>query len=132
MRFPVTRAALAFAVVALLGAPAAFAQQVTPMKLSVSSASDRFMAKLTIANPYESSKDFEILAFDEQGAPLAVWASVAKFNLNAGGSRQIMVSAPFDGGQVRQILVCAESISIAEQGAKIHAQVCSKIEGRHL
>lgn len=120
----------------IAGAPpmngAAHAQQMSPMEVSVSSYGDRFMTRLDVVNPYANQRDFRIVAYDEAGMPLELWADVAQFTLRPGALRKVMVSAPFQGQTQRKVLVCVETMVERDSGTSIRAQVCSKLKGKKL
>lgn len=132
MRDPVSIAAAIGTIAALLLSATAEAQQVSPMELSVTSYSDRFLARLDVANPYADMREFQIIAFDETGKPVEVWTDAARFSLRSGARRRVLISAAFEGERNRRVLVCAETVLPGGEGATIRAQVCSKVKGHKL
>lgn len=132
MRDPVSLAAIFGTIAALLLTATADAQQVSPMEMSVTSYSDRFLARLDVANPYPDARDFQIVAYDDAGKPIEVWTDAVRFSLRSGARRRVLISAAFDGERHRRVLVCAETVHPGGEGATIRAQVCSKVKGQKL
>lgn len=112
-------------------ASAAAAQSLTPMTTAVGSVSDRFLVKLDVGNPYGAAMEFRVLAYDLDNRPIPdLWVNPPTFTLQPGGLRRILASAPFDGADSRQVLICAETFHPQASGANIRGQVCSRVLAR--
>lgn len=121
-------AALKLAALAAALAPATVhAQSISPAEVRVGSFGDAFLVRLDVLNPYLQAKAFHLAAYDEDGAPTAIWTALPDFDLNAGASRRVVVSAPFGGRADRRMLICVETVAVETAAQRIRGQVCSRV-----
>lgn len=110
----------------------AAAQSMSPMRGEIKSFSDAFALKVVPSNPYPHRIRMEVRVYDQDFHEISARVSPSEFTLGSQGSRPVTVVVPFDGGRMRKVRVCAESVPFPNGQTQIKAQICGKFLARRL
>lgn len=96
---------------------------------TVNAFGEDFAVRVMPQNPYGHRIGVRMRVYDDRFRPVPnATVTPERFQLGAGAARSVVARVPFDGGTVRYVRVCAESIPFPGHSAQIRTRVCGKFQ----